>query len=128
MCGCVRARARARSHALPPPSLSLLAQSGVAAVDAEASYAVRRAGVEEANGAYVCVCVCACACVCVRACALAHPPTGVPRPTCADTASARQFAHLPLLLNPDKTKLSKRQGHVSVNEFQVGAARAGDVI
>ncbi len=29
-----------------------------------------------------------------------------------------QFAHLPLLLNPDKTKLSKRQGHVAVEEYQ----------
>lgn len=28
-----------------------------------------------------------------------------------------QFAHLPLLLNPDKTKLSKRQGHVAVEEY-----------
>jgi glutamyl-tRNA synthetase len=28
-----------------------------------------------------------------------------------------QFAHLPLLLNADKTKLSKRQGHVSVEEY-----------
>lgn len=28
-----------------------------------------------------------------------------------------QFAHLPLLLNPDKTKLSKRQGHVAAEEF-----------
>ncbi len=27
------------------------------------------------------------------------------------------FAHLPLLLNPDKTKLSKRQGDVAVEEF-----------
>ncbi len=27
------------------------------------------------------------------------------------------FAHLPLLLNPDKTKLSKRQGDVSVEDF-----------
>ena len=27
------------------------------------------------------------------------------------------FIHLPLLLNPDKSKLSKRQGHVSVDEF-----------
>lgn len=30
---------------------------------------------------------------------------------------APEFAHIPLLLNPDKTKLSKRQGHVSVNEY-----------
>lgn len=28
-----------------------------------------------------------------------------------------QFAHIPLLLNPDKTKLSKRQGHVAVEEY-----------
>ncbi len=28
-----------------------------------------------------------------------------------------QFAHLPLILNPDKTKLSKRQGDVAVEEF-----------
>jgi glutamyl/glutaminyl-tRNA synthetase len=28
------------------------------------------------------------------------------------------FAHLPLLLNPDRSKLSKRQGHVAVEEFQ----------
>ncbi|MBU1151550.1 glutamate--tRNA ligase [Patescibacteria group bacterium] len=28
-----------------------------------------------------------------------------------------EFAHLPLLLNPDKTKLSKRQGHVAVEEY-----------
>lgn len=32
---------------------------------------------------------------------------------------APQFAHLPLLLNPDKTKLSKRKGDVSVISFQV---------
>lgn len=28
-----------------------------------------------------------------------------------------EFAHLPLILNPDKTKLSKRQGDVSVEDF-----------
>ncbi len=28
-----------------------------------------------------------------------------------------KFAHLPLLLNEDKTKLSKRQGHVAVEEY-----------
>lgn len=28
-----------------------------------------------------------------------------------------QFAHLPLLLNPDKTKLSKRQGDVAVGDY-----------
>lgn len=28
-----------------------------------------------------------------------------------------QFAHIPLLLNPDKTKLSKRQGHVAVEDY-----------
>ena len=27
------------------------------------------------------------------------------------------FIHLPLLLNPDKSKLSKRQGHVAVEDF-----------
>jgi glutamyl/glutaminyl-tRNA synthetase len=30
-----------------------------------------------------------------------------------------QFAHLPLLLNPDKSKLSKRKGDVSVESFRV---------
>lgn len=30
---------------------------------------------------------------------------------------APEFAHLPLLLNPDKTKLSKRQGHVAVEDY-----------
>lgn len=29
-----------------------------------------------------------------------------------------QFAHLPLLLNPDKSKLSKRQGDVAVEDFR----------
>jgi nondiscriminating glutamyl-tRNA synthetase len=29
-----------------------------------------------------------------------------------------RFAHLPLLLNADRTKLSKRQGHVAVEEFR----------
>lgn len=29
-----------------------------------------------------------------------------------------KFAHLPLLLNPDKTKLSKRQGDVAVEEYR----------
>jgi glutamyl/glutaminyl-tRNA synthetase len=29
-----------------------------------------------------------------------------------------QFGHLPLLLNPDKSKLSKRQGDVSVGDYQ----------
>ena len=29
-----------------------------------------------------------------------------------------RFAHLPLLLNPDRSKLSKRQGHVAVEEYQ----------
>ncbi len=28
-----------------------------------------------------------------------------------------EFAHLPLLLNPDKSKLSKRQGHVAVEDY-----------
>ena len=28
-----------------------------------------------------------------------------------------QFCHLPLLLNPNKSKLSKRQGDVTVEEF-----------
>mgnify|MGYP000134072720 CR=1 FL=1 len=31
---------------------------------------------------------------------------------------APQFAHLPLLLNPDRSKLSKRQGHVAVEEYR----------
>lgn len=30
-----------------------------------------------------------------------------------------QFAHLPLLLNPDRTKMSKRHGDVSVSDFRV---------
>ncbi len=30
---------------------------------------------------------------------------------------APRFAHIPLLLNPDRTKLSKRQGHVAVEEY-----------
>ena len=30
---------------------------------------------------------------------------------------APEFAHLPLLLNPDRTKLSKRQGHVAVEDY-----------
>ncbi len=30
---------------------------------------------------------------------------------------APQFAHLPLILNPDKTKLSKRQGDVAVEDY-----------
>jgi nondiscriminating glutamyl-tRNA synthetase len=35
-----------------------------------------------------------------------------------------QFAHLPLLLNPDRSKLSKRQGDVSVEDFlQAGYLR-----
>lgn len=29
-----------------------------------------------------------------------------------------QFAHLPLLLNPDRSKLSKRQGHVAVEDYR----------
>jgi glutamyl-tRNA synthetase len=29
-----------------------------------------------------------------------------------------RFAHLPLLLNPDRSKLSKRQGHVAVEDFR----------
>ena len=29
-----------------------------------------------------------------------------------------QFAHLPLLLNPDKSKLSKRQGDVAVEDYR----------
>lgn len=29
-----------------------------------------------------------------------------------------EFAHLPLLLNKDKTKLSKRQGHVAVEDYE----------
>lgn len=35
----------------------------------------------------------------------------------AMTWVAPKFAHLPLLLNPDKSKLSKRQGDVSVEDF-----------
>ncbi|MDP1620418.1 MAG: glutamate--tRNA ligase [Candidatus Moranbacteria bacterium] len=31
--------------------------------------------------------------------------------------NAPEFAHLPLLLNPDKTKLSKRQGDVAVEDY-----------
>ncbi|MCK5032125.1 MAG: glutamate--tRNA ligase [Calditrichia bacterium] len=30
-----------------------------------------------------------------------------------------QFAHLPLLLNPDKSKLSKRQGDVAVEDYRI---------
>ncbi|MCH7859932.1 MAG: glutamate--tRNA ligase [Candidatus Marinimicrobia bacterium] len=30
------------------------------------------------------------------------------------------FAHLPLLLNKDRSKLSKRQGHVAVEDYQTG--------
>lgn len=30
---------------------------------------------------------------------------------------APEFAHLPLLLNPDRSKLSKRQGHVAVEDY-----------
>jgi len=33
-----------------------------------------------------------------------------------------QWVHLPLLVNPDRTKLSKRQGHVSVDDFQAAGA------
>ncbi len=32
---------------------------------------------------------------------------------------APEFAHLPLLLNPDRSKLSKRQGDVSVQDYQL---------
>lgn len=32
--------------------------------------------------------------------------------------TAPQFAHLPLLLNPDKSKLSKRQGDVAVEDYR----------
>ena len=41
---------------------------------------------------------------------------------------APAFAHLPLLLNPDKTKLSKRKGDVSVESFRVSEnlGRVGD--
>jgi glutamyl-tRNA synthetase len=31
---------------------------------------------------------------------------------------APEFAHLPLLLNPDRSKLSKRQGHVAVEDYR----------
>ncbi|CAG8441631.1 16883_t:CDS:2 [Acaulospora colombiana] len=34
-----------------------------------------------------------------------------------------EFAHLPLLLNPDKSKLSKRSGDVKVEDFMVGFIR-----
>lgn len=34
-----------------------------------------------------------------------------------------QFAHLPLLLNEDKSKLSKRQNDVSVDHYMVSARR-----
>jgi glutamyl/glutaminyl-tRNA synthetase len=30
-----------------------------------------------------------------------------------------KFAHLPLLLNPDRTKLSKREGSVDIEQFKV---------
>lgn len=43
---------------------------------------------------------------------------GWPRPT---------FAHLPLLLNPDRTKLSKRQGDVSVEDFKACGGGVGRV-
>ena len=33
-----------------------------------------------------------------------------------------QWVHLPLLVNPDRTKLSKRQGHVSVGDFKAAGA------
>ncbi len=33
-----------------------------------------------------------------------------------------EWIHLPLLVNPDRTKLSKRQGHVSVGDFQAAGA------
>jgi glutamyl-tRNA synthetase len=33
--------------------------------------------------------------------------------------SIPQFAHLPLLLNPDRSKLSKRQGDVAVEDYQI---------
>jgi glutamyl-tRNA synthetase len=33
--------------------------------------------------------------------------------------SIPKFAHLPLLLNPDKSKLSKRQGDVAVEDYQM---------
>jgi glutamyl/glutaminyl-tRNA synthetase len=35
-----------------------------------------------------------------------------------------RFAHLPLLLNPDKSKMSKRQGDASVDHYIVCLARS----
>ena len=37
---------------------------------------------------------------------------------CGDGWELPQFAHLPLLLNPDKSKLSKRQGDVAVEDYR----------
>lgn len=39
-----------------------------------------------------------------------------------------EFAHIPLLLNPDKTKLSKRQGHVAVEEYMQEGYRKDAII
>jgi glutamyl-tRNA synthetase len=36
------------------------------------------------------------------------------------------FAHLPLLLNPDRSKLSKRHGDAAVEDFQVRLRRGGE--
>lgn len=44
---------------------------------------------------------------------LLHAALGTPCP---------EWVHLPLLVNPDRTKLSKRQGHVSVSDFQAAGA------
>lgn len=33
-----------------------------------------------------------------------------------------QFAHLPILLNPDGTKMSKRKGDVQVMDYKVGSS------
>lgn len=46
------------------------------------------------------------------------------QPGCAHARLPPQFAHLPLLLNPDRSKLSKRQGDVAVEDFAVRAAGA----
>ena len=109
---CARAHVHAHTPSLPLPSLCLRNQEWLPSTPKHLmlydALGWKRPTVRMCVCVCVCVCVCACACVCARACALAHPPTGAPRPTCADTTSARQFAHLPLLLNPDKTKLSKR--------------------
>jgi len=37
-----------------------------------------------------------------------------------------KFAHVPLLLNPDKSKLSKRSGDVNVEDYRVIAGTRSD--